>query len=98
MNYPLNEAKKEINSLLKKVLSQLKYDCEVKLEVAPSDMGDFAFPCFSLAKIAKKSPKDIADDISKKINKSKWVEKIETQGAYVNFYLDKKNLNVSTLK
>ena len=98
MIYPLDEARKEITSLLKKVLSQLKYDYKVKLETPPERMGDFAFPCFPLAPIAKKSPNGIAKEIAKKIGKGKWIEKVETKGAYVNFFVDSKNLKISTIK
>ena len=98
MTYPLTEAKKEVNSLIKKSLSKLKYECEIKLEIPPGNLGDFAFPCFLLAPIAKKSPKEIAENVAKNIEKSKWVEKIETNGGYVNFFLDKKNLKISILK
>jgi len=98
MIYPLDDARKKITSLLKKVLSQLEYDCKVKLEIPPGSLGDFAFPCFSLAPIAKKSPNDIAKDIAKKIEKGKWIEKVETNGAYVNFFIDNKNLKNSTIK
>ena len=62
--YPLIEAKKEIINELSKTLSNLRYDCEVKLETPPDDLGDFAFPCFQLASIAKKSPNAIAKDIA----------------------------------
>ena len=62
MNYPLDEAKKEIITALENTLSELKIKCEVKLETPPEEnMGDFAFPCFPLAPIAKKSPKEIAE-------------------------------------
>lgn len=98
MIYPLDEAKKEITSLLKKILSQLKYDYKVKLEIPPEGMGDFAFPCFPLAPIAKKSPNGIAKDIAKKIGKGKWIEKVETKDAYVNFFVDSKNLKISTIE
>jgi len=98
MIYPLDEAKKEITSLLKKTLYQLNYDCEVKLETPPEGHGDFAFPCFTLAAIAKKSPNAIAQIIAKKLEKGKFVEKIEPQGAYVNFFLDNNNLKTLTLK
>ena len=60
-------------------------------------MGDFAFPCFPLASIIKKSPKDIADDIAATIQKNKWITKIETKGGYVNFYVDKNYLISETL-
>jgi len=97
MNYPLYEVENEITLLLKGVLAKLNYDCEVKLEIPPENMGDFAFPCFSLAPIAKKSPKDIAEDITERIEKGKWAAKIDTHGGYVNFYIDGKRLASKTL-
>ncbi len=58
MSYSLNYAKSEIISSIEKVLFELNYKCEIKLETPPSeDMGDFAFPCFQIAPVAKKSPK-----------------------------------------
>ena len=96
MTYPLNECKKQITSDLKKVIS--KYKCEIKLETPPGDNGDFAFPCFQLAPIAKKSPNDIANDIVSKIGESKWIAKVRTKGGYVNFFVDDRCLISSTLK
>ncbi|MCK4365679.1 MAG: arginine--tRNA ligase [Thermoplasmatales archaeon] len=96
--YPLDEAKKEIVSLLNKILSKLDYDCKIKLEIPPESLGDFAFPCFSLAPIAKKSPNDISNEIAKKIEKGKWVEKIIANGPYVNFFINTEKLKNLTIK
>ncbi|MFH0854283.1 MAG: arginine--tRNA ligase [bacterium] len=70
-------------------------DFKVELETPPDDkMGNFAFPCFSLSKILKKSPVEIAmelvdfftDEISNsRINSV--IEKVEAYGSYVNFFL-----------
>jgi len=98
MMYPLDEFKREITSGLKKALSKLKYDSDIKLEISPENMGDFAFPCFSLATIAKKSPQDIAKEIANKIEKSTWIEKVEAKGGYVNFFVDTKSLIAATLQ
>jgi arginyl-tRNA synthetase len=99
MSYSLNYAKSEIISSIEKVLFELNYKCEIKLETPPSeDMGDFAFPCFSLAPIAKKSPVDLAKEISSRIKKTKWIEKTQVKGAYVNFFLYKNYLNTTTLE
>ena len=98
MVYHLDECKKEIITTLKKILSKSKYDCKVRLEIPPEDMGDFAFPCFSLAPIAKKSPQDIAKEIANSIKKINWIERIEPKGGYVNFYVDTTSLNASTLQ
>jgi arginyl-tRNA synthetase len=96
--YPLDEAKKEIISAIKKVISTLGCKSEIKLEIPPEGLGDYAYPCFSLSPILKKSPNDIANIIAQKIHKTKWIEKVQTNGAYVNFIIDKNNLKVLTIK
>jgi arginyl-tRNA synthetase len=96
--YPLERAETEIINVLKTALNQLKIDFDVKLEIPPEGLGDFAFPCFSLASIAKKSPNEIAEDITKLLKKTKWIENIESKGAYVNFFIDSKNLKMLTIK
>lgn len=99
MIYPLQKAKKEVISALQDTLSQLKFDCKIKLETPPEDkMGDFSFPCFSLAPIVKKTPKEISEKITKKIKKINFVEKIEPNAGYVNFFLNYNLLTKSTLE
>jgi len=98
MNYPLIEVKKEIISLIKKSLTQLKYDCEIKIEIPPQEKGDFAFPCYQLAKILKKSPNEISKEVSRSIKSSKWVEKVYVNGAYVNFFINKERFKKLTIK
>ena len=67
----------------------------VKLEQPPnSDMGDIAFPCFSLAKVYKKAPNSIAAEIKEKLdsqNLSLFL-KTEVVGGYLNFYLNKEEI------
>ena len=58
-----------------------------------SQNGDYAFPCFKLAKTLRKSPNVIADDIKANVNISeKYVEKIEVVGGYLNFFVNKETL------
>ena len=63
-------------------------DVESMLE-KPKELahGDFSFPCFQLAKILKKSPQEIATEISSKIKIEKPIRKIEVIGAYINFFI-----------
>jgi len=58
-----------------------------------TDNGDYAFPCFRLAKTLKKAPSIIAEEIKEKIevNKDK-IEKIEVVGGYINFFVNKEAL------
>lgn len=60
------------------------------LEIPPQeDMGDFAFPCFQLAKIFRKAPNMIAEEVAGKIPKTDFVTKIEAMGPYVNFFINR---------
>jgi arginyl-tRNA synthetase len=97
MEYPLFQAKKEIINLLDKTLNKLGLTCEIKLEKPPEEMGDFAFPCFSLAAQAKKSPMSIAEEIVSHLSLGGWIKNIESKSGYVNFIIDRKKLSVQTL-
>ncbi len=84
--------KKEIIAALQK---QVK--TSIELEIPPdSKLGDFAFPCFPLAKELRKNPVEIAKDLAKKL-KIKGVEKIVATGPYVNFFVEKSGLMKDTL-
>ena len=60
------------------------------IEIPPkADMGDYAFPCFQLAKTLRKAPPMIAADIAEAIGESEIIDKLEVKGAYLNFFLKK---------
>ncbi|NLD17272.1 MAG: arginine--tRNA ligase [Tissierellia bacterium] len=62
---------------------------ETLIEVPPSpDMGDYAFPTFSFAKVLRKAPNMIAEELAGKL-KSEFFEKIEAKGPYLNFFINK---------
>lgn len=68
------------------------------IEIPPnSEMGDFAFPCFKLAKTMRKAPNLIAEGIAGALSQTDAFEKVENKGGYVNFFLDKKAVVRSTL-
>ena len=61
------------------------------LEVPPSpEMGDFAFPCFRLAKTLRKAPVQIAEMLQGEIILPECFASAEASGPYLNFRLDKK--------
>ena len=61
--------------------------------------GDYAFPCFRLAKELKKAPPMIANDIKEKIQIDETiVEKIEVVGGYLNFYIQQEQMVEEVLK
>lgn len=60
------------------------------IEVPPNkEMGDYAFPCFRLAKQFRKAPPLIANEIMEKIEKPDFLKEIKVAGAYINFFTDK---------
>lgn len=60
------------------------------IEIPPrSEMGDFAFPCFRLAKTLHKAPNIIAAEIKDAIGPEAFIDKIQVQGAYLNFYINR---------
>ena len=60
------------------------------IEIPPnSDLGDFAFPCFRLAKTLRKAPQVIANELKEKIDLGENIEKIEVAGGYLNFFINK---------
>lgn len=60
------------------------------LEIPPKeDMGDFAFPCFQLAKVFRKAPNAIAQEIAENIPETEAVTKVTAMGPYVNFFMNK---------
>lgn len=70
--------------------TELEIDVIEKLiEIPPKkEMGDYAFPCFQLAKTFRKAPNLIAEELKEKINKEGF-EKVVTVGPYLNFFVDK---------
>ena len=62
-----------------------------------SKMGDYAFPCFRLAKVLRKAPPLIAKDIASAIEESDLFDKVEPVNAYVNMFIAKEKLIESTV-
>ncbi len=90
--------KEIISSEISKIVGLNKKEIENLIEIPPdSKLGDYAFPCFTLAKIKKRNPVEISKEISEKI-KNKNFEKVESNRAYVNFFIDKKIIAEETLK
>ncbi len=92
--------KKEIAKEISKATEIEQNEIEGYIEI-PKDQnnGDYAFPCFRLAKTLKKAPQAIAEEIKEKIEiDNNVVEKIEVLGGYINFYINKKVLAKEVLE
>lgn len=79
---------KIIDLLTPHIEGMTRDDIASLIEIPPRpEMGDFAFPCFRLAKVMHKAPQMIAADIKDAIGDVDFLEKIDVQGAYLNFFV-----------
>ncbi len=87
----MQEYKDEIGRLLEPHVKLTAARITELLEVPPEpQLGDLAFPCFSLAPVLKKSPAAIAEELSRKLSgqRGAFWEKAVSRGPYLNFFLD----------
>lgn len=94
MNYKETLAKK-----IADIVNLPANEIEEYIEIPPnSELGDYAFPCFRLAKELKKAPPVIASEIKEKMVLDDVVNKIDVVGGYLNFFIAKDRLVKSTLE
>ena len=97
----MEEMKKYIASVIYNALDNedIKLEeIEEKVET-PKDKknGDFAYPCFNLAKVLKKAPVMIGNELESKISADEKIAKIENVNGFLNFYLNSDNIVEKTL-
>ena len=82
--------KLEVAKLLAAVTELSLADVLGAIEIPPNrEMGDYAYPCFRLAKTFRKAPPLIAQDLKEKIEQPEFITAIQVQGAYINFFSNK---------
>ena len=92
--------KENIAQKISEVTNIEKEELKTYIEIPPnSDLGDYAFPCFKLAKSLRKAPPVIASEIKEAIKLDDGsIEKIEIVGGYLNIYINKASLAETVLK
>lgn len=71
---------------------------ENSIEVPPDEkMGDLAFPCFPLAKVMRKAPPVIAQELAEQMSDDDMIEKVQAQGGYLNFFLNREKFITSVI-
>ena len=85
--------KKIIAKQISKTIEINEKELESYIET-PKDIknGDYAFPCFRLAKELRKAPPAIASEIQEKIELTDEIQKVEVAGGYLNFFINKETL------
>ena len=96
----MQDFKVAIANCLKEKIEDLTLEEIVALiEVPPNkEMGDFAFPCFRLAKVFRKAPNMIAADLAESIEAKDEISKVMPLGGYVNFFVNKSQLAQNVIK
>lgn len=84
---------------ISKITELDKNELEMYIEVPPNtDLGDYAFPCFKLAKSLRKAPPAIAAEIAEKIETDEYISKVDVAGGYLNFYINRVALTENVLR
>ena len=83
--------KEQIAQILSAQIEGLEKEEIVNMIETPADskMGDYAFPCFKLAKILRKAPPMIAKNIAEAVSDNDIFDKVENVNAYVNMFISK---------
>ena len=94
------EFKTEIAKQIAKITNINEEEIKGYIEIPKNqENGDYAFPCFRLAKTLKKSPQIIAEEINAKLEFDKnIIEKTQVLSGYLNFYINKIELIKNVLK
>jgi len=86
----MNAFRDDIMQFLKRCLPLDADEFQRALEVPPSvQLGDYAFPCFPLAKILRKAPQAIAAELAAAFQPTPLVKEARASGPYVNFFVDR---------
>lgn len=92
--------KGRIAEIISSKIDALSLEDAIELLEIPQDskMGDYAFPCFRLAKVMRKAPQMIAADITESIKGESLFSDVQQVNAYVNMFLSKEGYIKSTLE
>ena len=87
----MRDFKLELAQVLNKQIPSFTVDEINEMIETPCDtkMGDYAFPCFKLAKTLRKAPPLIAQEIAGNIEEADFIDKTEHVNAYINFFINK---------
>lgn len=94
-----------VNPFVEEIVLQVSKAAEMSsdevralIETPPrAEMGDYALPCFALAKVFRKAPNMIAEELSAQIATGDRISEVRVAGPYLNFFVPKANLVEETL-
>jgi len=91
--------KEKIAEIIVAAVDGLTFEEVLEMVEVPTDnkMGDYAFPCFKLAKTMRKAPQMIAQEVCEKIKGNEMFAKVENVNAYVNIFVGREQFIKSVL-
>ncbi len=95
---PLASFRDEVERSVKAALDELGAKQELQMEMPDAAIADFAFPCFSLAKVLRKAPAAIAEELASKVKISPLLERVWADKGYLNFKVNHAELIRVTLQ
>jgi arginyl-tRNA synthetase len=97
--YALLAVKQQLLKELKKAVGKGFTPAITDLETPPNpELGELAFPCFTLAKKTGRNPVELARELAEKIKPKENIKTVRAQGPYVNFFLDYRQFGREVLK
>ncbi len=94
---PISVFRNEVAEKVNGALRSMSVSQEVSIEEPPPEIADFAVPCFPLAKVLKKSPKDIAIELRSLVEPSEMISEVWCERGYLNFKMNEDRLVTLTL-
>lgn len=98
---PLLEFEQEARQILSEALPK-PLPAPLLLETPPGGIADLAFPTFGLAKVLRKPPHAIAQDLAKqcgtRLPAKAWISRVQADGGYVNFTVNRSRLAAAVLE
>jgi arginyl-tRNA synthetase len=86
----MNAFRDDIIQFLKNRVPLAEAELQRAIEVPPSvELGDYAFPCFPLAKALRKAPQAIANELASAFQPTALIKEARAAGPYVNFFVDR---------
>ena len=96
----MTDQKKEIAELLAGKVEALEAEEIEKMIGIPPEgsMGDYAFPCFRLAKSMRRAPNQIAQELAEQLRGDSRFSDVRNVNAYVNFFLNRERLTSDVVR
>ncbi|MFW5914221.1 MAG: arginine--tRNA ligase, partial [Thermoplasmatota archaeon] len=94
---PRERFRGEVDRLVSSLLDEMGVEARFDIETPDAEIADFAVPCFPLAKVLKRPPKEIAEDMSQRVGEMGLLSRVWGESGYLNFRMDEDQLVRCTL-